>query len=166
MVAAGARGRMINHVIKDISKFQSGGPEKPAAFSNQVDVNAQQGGREQTAADVITWFDEPAPGPTTEVKDVVLTAKAYDGVINILRKLRDSDTSVKTGVSILEVGYRPSSLNLASNLARDQSVSVLQWDDETLVETTPVMHLRVTRKVYDNVTNVVGHLRVGTFTKQ
>jgi len=42
---------------------------------------------------------------------------------------------------------------------------VFRWDDEPLGETTPVMHLTVTRKLYENVTNVIGHIHSATFTK-
>jgi len=116
-------------------------------------------------ADVMTWFDEPAPGPSTEIRDIVITARAYDGVLNILRKLRDSDTAVKSGFSVLDADYHPPSFRLGATLSANQRVDVFYWDDETLVDTTLVMRLRVTRKVYDNVMNAVGHLRTGTFAK-
>jgi hypothetical protein len=96
---------------------------------------------------------------------VIITVRGYDGVLNILSKLRDSDTAVKYGASVLEVGYHPASFLLSANLSRNQSVTVFRWDDETLGDTTLVMYLRVTRRVYDNVTNAVGHLQASTFTK-
>jgi hypothetical protein len=116
--------------------------------------------------EVMTWFDEPNPGPTTEIRDVTITVRAYDGVLNMLSKLRDSDTTVKSGVSVLEVGYHPPSFNLGAGLTKNQSVTVFQWDDEALMDTSPVMHIKVTLRVYDNVSNAVGHLRVTTFIKQ
>ena len=118
------------------------------------------------AADVIAWFDEPAPGPTTEIRELIITARAYDGVLDTLRKSRISDTSVKSGVSILDTGYHPASLNLGAGLSRNETVTVFRWDSETLVDTTPVMHLRVTRRVYDNVSSLAGHLLAASFTKQ
>jgi hypothetical protein len=120
----------------------------------------------QPPVDAMTWFDEPTPGPSTEIRDVIITVRGYDGVLNILRKLRDSDTAVKSGASVLEVGYHPASFLLNANLSKNQSVTVFRWDDETLDDTTLVMHIKVTRRVYDNVNNAVGHLRASIFTKQ
>lgn len=118
-------------------------------------------------ADVMTmtWFDESAPGPTTEIRDVIITARAYDGVLNILRKLRDSDTSVKSGFSVLDSDYHPPSFRLGASIPPRQSIQVFHWDDEVPTDDSLVVHIRVTRKVFDNVSNAIGHLRVTTLPK-
>jgi hypothetical protein len=126
----------------------------------------EQVGDGHDATETMTWFDEPAPGPSTETRDVTITARAYDGVLNILSKLRDSDTSVKSGVSVLDVGYHPRSFRLSAGLSKNQSVTVFCWDDESVVDNTLVMRIKVTRRVYENVTNAVGHLRTTAFTKR
>src|SRR5437879_574294 len=130
--------------------------------SNPGRMNSAQS---SSLADVMMWFDEPAPGPTTEVCEVVITARAYDGVLNILRKLRDSDTSVKNGSSVLETGYHPPSFRLGAAVPSKQSVQIFHWDDEVPNSESLVMRIRVTRKVYDNVSNAIGHLHVATFSE-
>jgi hypothetical protein len=143
--------------VATASTRDSGHGENVASTPEQVPYNG-------TLTDVMTWFDEATPGPTTEIRNVIITARGYDGVLNILSKLRDSDTSVKSGVSVLDAGYHPPSFHLSVGLSKDESVTVFHWDDETVTNNTLVMRLKVTRRVYDNVTNAVGHLRASTFT--
>jgi len=84
----------------------------------------------------------------------------------VLRKLRDSDTAVKSGISILDVDYHPASFRLGTAVSGPPVVSVFHWDDEVLADTTLVMRLNVTKRVYDNVKNAIGHLRVSTFSER
>ncbi len=115
---------------------------------------------------VFTWFDEEQPKPSTQVLEVVVTARAYQGVISIFRQLRGSDTGTKAGLSVLDTNYHPPTQALGKFIAGSpwKSAKVVQWDDEMLSETTPVMHFHMTQFCYNNVTNAIGHLRVGTFT--
>jgi hypothetical protein len=139
----------------------------PAPASTKIaDVNESANGLSADFADVMTWFDEPAPGPTTEIRNVVITASAYDRVLKVLRTLRDSDTSVKSGMSVLDVDYHPPAYRLGANLSAGQLVDVFRWDNEALADATLVMHIRVTQRVYENVTNAIGHLQLSTFKKE
>jgi tetratricopeptide (TPR) repeat protein len=167
--AAGKVARQERDRLLALTASNPGGTN-PAKYSgaqaaSAASVPSPNNSQSSSFADVMTWFDEPAPGPTTEVREVVITAKAYDGVLNILRKLRDSDTSVKSGSSVLETGYHPPSFRLGASVPSKQSVQVFHWDDEVPTNESLVMHIRVTRRVYDNVSNAIGHLHVTTFSE-
>ncbi len=116
----------------------------PPVTPKPAEVNTTANPQSADLGDVMTWFDEPAPGPTTEIRRIVITARAYDGVLNVLRKLRDSDTSVRSGVSVLDADYHPPSFRLGATLSAGQSTRVFHWDDEAPAEATLVMYIRVT----------------------
>ena len=52
--------------------------------------------------------------PGAPLFDVVVTARAYDGALDILRKARQGNTSVQTGTSVLDTNYHPSTVSLES----------------------------------------------------
>ena len=45
--------------------------------------------------DLFVWFDEPAPPPGAPLFEVVVTPRAYDGALAILRQARQGNTSVQ-----------------------------------------------------------------------
>lgn len=50
--------------------------------------------------EIVVWFDEALPAAGAALLEVVITPRAYDGAIEILRKSRQDNTSVQAGVSI------------------------------------------------------------------
>jgi hypothetical protein len=108
---------------------------------------------------IFVWFDEDQPKPGTRVLEVVVTARAYEGVLAILREVRGSDTSVRSGFSVLETNYHPPTFQLGTWIGRQPSpeklTSVFYWEDEVLGETAPVMDFCMTPRAYENVVSAV-----------
>jgi len=81
---------------------------------------------------IIVWFDEAEPQPGTQVLEVVVTARAYEGVLSILREVRGSNT------------FRQARLQHSRNELPSTHLSAWRmdrlsfyWQDEVLGETTP-----------------------------
>jgi hypothetical protein len=64
--------------------------------------------------DLFVWFDEPAPAPGAPLFEVVVSTRAYDGALAILRHARQGNTSVQAGTSVLDTNYHPATTSLAS----------------------------------------------------
>lgn len=108
---------------------------------------------------IFVWFDEEQPRPGTQVIEVVVTARAYEGVLSILREVRGTDTTVRSGFSVLETNYHPPTFQLGMWIGRQSSpetlTSVFLWEDEILGETTPVMDFYMTPRAYESVVSAV-----------
>lgn len=107
--------------------------------------------------DVFMWFDEPAPAPGAPLFDVVVTARAYDGALDILRKARQGSTSVQAGKSVLDTNYHPSTVSLESwqKSNPDAAPSLFYWQGEEVNGTTPVMHFQMTKRAYEQMLALV-----------
>lgn len=120
---------------------------------------SSEAGSNLIQSDVFFWYDEEPARPGQEVLQIVVTARAYDGVLDILRQVRGSNTEVKGGVNILETNYHPPTFRLGEWIAKhpdpNQIGSVFYWDDEVLGETTPVMSFYMTKHAYRSVINAV-----------
>ena len=103
--------------------------------------------------DVFFWPDEQAPAPGAALFEVVMTAHAYDGVLDILRQAQKGDTSAQTGTSVLETGYHPATVNLSSwqkNNPRS-AAAMFYWQDEQVDGATSVMHFQMTQRAYEQI---------------
>jgi hypothetical protein len=107
--------------------------------------------------DVFVWFDESAPGPGAPLFEAVVTARAYDGALAILRQARQGNTSVQTGASVLDTGYHPASFSLDTwQKGNPRSApSLFYWQGEEVNGATPVMHFQMTKRAYEQMLALV-----------
>jgi len=107
--------------------------------------------------DLFLWFDETAPVPGAPLFEVVVTARAYDGALDLLRKARQGNTSVQTGASVLDTNYHPPTVNLDSwqKAHADSTPSLFYWKDEDVKGETPVMHFQMTKRAYEQMLALV-----------
>lgn len=100
------------------------------------------------AQDIFIWFDEPFPGPGASLTEVLVTSRAFDGAVAMLRQVRQGNTSVKAGRSVLEADYHPSTISLSSWHKSNPAalVGVFYWNGEVINDSTPVMHFRMTKR--------------------
>jgi hypothetical protein len=142
-VPSRATERPLKHAGEQLQSASIAGPESRGAVQSSLFV----------------WFDEDQPKPGSQVLEVVVTARAYEGVLNILRDVRGANTAVKSGFSVLETNYHPPTFQLGTWLSQQPSAesvtSVFYWEDEILGETTPVMDFYMTRRAYENITTMV-----------
>jgi hypothetical protein len=123
--------------------LKSKGPRK---FDRPVTASA-------VPQDLFWWFDETAPVPGAPLFGVVVTARAYDGALDLLRKARQRNTAVQTGTSVLDTSYHPPTVNLDSwqksnpNSAR----ALFYWQGEDVSGATPVMHFQMTKHAYEQM---------------
>jgi hypothetical protein len=110
-----------------------------------------------TAQDVFVWFDEAAPAPNAPLFDAVVTARAYDGALGILRQARQGNTSVQAGTSVLDTGYHPATVNLDSwqKSNPNSAPSLFYWQGEEVNGATPVMHFQMTKRAYEQMLALV-----------
>jgi hypothetical protein len=103
--------------------------------------------------DVFFWPDEPAPGPGAALFEVVMTAHAYDGVLDMLRQARKGDTSTQDGKTVLETNYHPATVNLTSwQKSNPRSAPALfYWQDEQVDGATSVMYFQMTKRAYEQI---------------
>jgi hypothetical protein len=103
--------------------------------------------------DVFVWFDEPAPTPGAPLFEAVVTSRAYDGALAILRQARHGNTSVQAGTSVLNTDYHPSTMSLAAwQAGHPQSAPALfYWQGEQVNDATLVMHFQMTRRAYEQM---------------
>ena len=78
---------------------------QPAAQTPQQSMSSQ---------DVFVWFDEPLPTAGAPLFEVLVTRRAYDGALAILRQAPQGNTSVQAGTSTLDTDYHPATVNLGS----------------------------------------------------
>ena len=109
------------------------------------------------AKDLFVWFDEPAPSPGTPLFEVVVTAHAYDGALALLRQARQGNTSVRAGASMLDAGYHPSTVSLASWQKSNPSAApaMFYWQGEDVSDATAVMHFEMTKRAYEQMLALV-----------
>lgn len=74
---------------------------------------------------IFVWFDEEQPKPGTQVIEVVVTARAYEGVLSILREVRGANTAVRYGSSVLETNYHPPTFQLGTWIGQQSSPEAL-----------------------------------------
>jgi hypothetical protein len=120
---------------------------------------SESGNHDAVQSMLFVWFDEEQPQAGSQVLEVVVTARAYEGVLSILREVRGSNTAVKSGFSVLDTNYHPPTFQLGKWLTEQTSpesvTSVFYWEDEVLGETTPVMDFYMTRRAYESVITAV-----------
>jgi hypothetical protein len=107
--------------------------------------------------DVFVWFDESAPAPGAPLFEVVVTARAYDGALAILRQARQGNTSVQSGTSVLDSNYHPSTVSLDSWQKSNQNSapSLFYWKGEEVNGATPVTHFQMTKRAYEQMLALV-----------
>jgi len=107
--------------------------------------------------DVFVWFDEPAPPPGAPLFEVVVTARAYDGALAILRQAREGNISVQTGASVLDADYHPSTVSLSSWQKSNSGAApaLFFWQGEDVSGTTAVMHFEMTKRAYEQMLALV-----------
>jgi hypothetical protein len=103
--------------------------------------------------DVFVWFDEPAPAPGVPLFEAIVTSRAYDGALVMLRQARHGNTSVQAGTSVLETDYHPSTVSLAAwQEGHLQSAPALfYWQGEQVSDATAVMHFQMTKRAYEQM---------------
>jgi hypothetical protein len=108
---------------------------------------------EPPAPATTVWFDESAPGPGTPLFEVVVTARAYDGALAILRQARQGHTSVQSGTSVLDSDYHPATVSLASWQKSDpnSAASLFYWQGEGVNGATSVTHFQMTKRAYQQM---------------
>jgi hypothetical protein len=99
----------------------------------------------------------PAPPANAALFEVVVTARAYDGALAIARQARQRSTSVQAGPSILDSNYHPASVSLDSwQKSNPKSApSLSYWQGEDVNPATPVMHLEMTKRAYEQMLALV-----------
>jgi hypothetical protein len=127
--------------------LQANGPRK-------ISESAPSG---STPEDLFVWFDEPAPAPGSPLFEVVVTARAYDGTLAILRQARQGNTSVQAGTSVLDADYHPSTMSLDAWQKSNPTSgdSLFYWQGEEVSGTTPVMHFQMTKRAYEQMLALV-----------
>jgi hypothetical protein len=107
--------------------------------------------------DVFMWFDESAPRPGAPLFEVVVSARAYDGALAILRQARQGNTSVQAGTSVLDTGYHPATVGLDSwqKSNPNSAPSLFYWQGEEVTGGTRVMHFQMTKRAYEQMLALV-----------
>ena len=128
--------------------------EAAAAAAPQQEQKTQQPtqhGAEQS--DIFVWFDEEAPEPSAPLFGVLVTVRAYDGALALLRQTRGSNTDVKSGSSVLDTNYHPPTVSLAAwrKANNDAAASLFYWNGETVGSDTSVMHFHMTQRAYEQM---------------
>jgi hypothetical protein len=103
--------------------------------------------------EIFTWFDESAPSPGAPLFDAVVTSRAYDGALAMLREARKGNTAVQAGTSVLDTDYHPSTMSLDSWRERSGGPvpSLFYWQGEVISGTTPVMRFQMTKRAYEQM---------------
>ncbi len=107
--------------------------------------------------DVFVWFDESPPGPGVPLFEAVVTARAYDGALAILRQARQGNTSVQSGTSVLDTSYHPATVGLDSwqKSNPNSAPSLFYWQGEEVNGATLVMHFQMTKRAYEQMLALV-----------
>ena len=103
--------------------------------------------------DVFVWFDESAPAPGAPLFEAVVTPRAYDGALTMLRQARQGNTSVQAGTSVLDTNYHPYTVSLAAwQASHPQSAPALfYWQGEQVNDAILVMHFQMTKRAYEQM---------------
>jgi hypothetical protein len=107
--------------------------------------------------DLFVWFDESAPAPGVPLFEVIVTARAFDGAIAILRQTRRGNTSVRTGMNVLDTNYHPSTVSLHSwHNSNPKSIPWrFYWRGEEVNGEVSVMHFQMTKRAYQQMLALV-----------
>jgi hypothetical protein len=110
-----------------------------------------------TSQDVFVWFDESAPAPGAPLFEAVVTARAYDEALAILRQARQGNTSVQAGPNVLDTGYHPATISLdAWQKGNPKSEpSLFYWQGEEVIGATQVTHFQMTKRTYEQMMALV-----------
>jgi hypothetical protein len=102
---------------------------------------------------LFVWFDEGRPTPGAPLFQVLVTVRAYDGVLGIIREARKGNTSVQSGLSVIDTDFHPPTVNLDSwrNANPKCSPSLFYWQNENVSDTTLVMDVQMTKRAYEQV---------------
>jgi len=130
------------------------------------EIRALTGSKTVAGQDLFVWFDEGPPSAGTQFLEVVITARAYDAVLSVLKQVRGKNTTGQYGESVLETNYHPTTFRLGDWLAAQPDAttipSVFYWEDETLSDTTPVMSFYMTKRAYQSTLDVLAAYMVGS----
>ena len=107
--------------------------------------------------DVFWWFDESPPRPGEPLFDALVTARAYDGALAILRQARQGKTSGEAGTSVLDTGYHPATITLDAWKKGNQNSmpTLFYWQGEEVNGATSIMHLQLTKRAYEQMLALV-----------
>ena len=107
--------------------------------------------------DVFVWFDESAPAAGAPLFEAVVTARAYDEALAILRQARQGNTSVQAGTNVLDTGYHPATISLdAWQKGNPKSApSLFYWQGEEVIGATQVTHFQMTKRTYEQMMTLV-----------
>jgi hypothetical protein len=126
--------------------------DKPSAATYQAAPSGNA-----TPQDLFVWFDESPPGPGAPLFEAVVTARAYDEALAILRQARQGNTSVQAGTNVLDTGYHPATISLdAWQKGNPKSApSLFYWQGEEVNGATRVMHFQMTKRTYEQMMALV-----------
>jgi hypothetical protein len=122
----------------------------PAAKALSTPASAAKG---VPTPDLFVWFDESAPTAGTPLLDVILTVRAYDGAVAILRKQRHGSVTVRTGANVLDPDYHPTTATLLSWHKRNPNSApwVFYWLGEEVNGDVSVVHFQMTKRAYEEL---------------
>jgi hypothetical protein len=153
----GDNAKLVWVVSLDGKKTQSETYKVLAILDKRNDVANRSSNASAAPSDVFWWFDEAAPPPNAALFEVIVTSRAYDGALAIVRQARQGNTSVQGGTSILDSNYHPSTVSLdswqKSNPKSDSSL--FYWQGEDVNAGTSVMHFEMTKRAYEQMLALV-----------
>jgi len=153
----GDNAKLIWAVSLDGRKTQSETYKVLAILDKRNDEANHTASATAAISDVFWWFDETAPPTNAPLFEVIVTARAYDGALAMLRQLRQGSTSVQAGTSILDSNYHPSTVSLDSwQKSNPKSApSIFYWQGEDVNAATSVMHFEMTKRAYEQMLALV-----------
>jgi hypothetical protein len=107
--------------------------------------------------DLFLWFDESSTSPGTPLFDVIFTVRAYDGAVAILRQTWQQNTTVQTGMNVLDTNYHPTTESLLSWHKRNPNSApwVFYWLGEEVNGEVSIMHFQMTKRAYQQMLALV-----------
>ncbi len=133
--------------------YEKAAKEVPVPSASASPQATQTLDQSVSTEDVFVWFDEPSPAAGAPLFEVLVTQRAYDSAMAILRQARQGDTSVQTGRNTLETDYHPATTNLAtwSMNNANSSPTLFYWQGEVVGNTTAVMHFQMSKRAYEQM---------------
>jgi hypothetical protein len=125
---------------------------KPAPAATLVSAPAPAA-KALSSSDLFVWFDESLPAQGTPLLDVILTVRAYDGAIAILRKARQGSATIRTGANVLDPNYHPTTVTLLSWHKKNPNSApwVFYWLGEEVNGEVSVVHFQMTKRAYEEM---------------
>jgi hypothetical protein len=132
-------------------------PAAKAISTQAAKVVSTPAAKAVSSPDLFVWFDESAPAPGTPLFDVILTMRAYDGAIAILRKARQGSATVQPGTNVLDTNYQPTTVTLLSWHKRNPNSApwVFYWLGEEVNGEVSVVHFQMTKRAYQQMLALV-----------